>query len=269
MKRKSFLRRALAVLLTFVLSAGIVLIGAPGKSYAASPYKLVSKVTSYYKDGSKWKKSRVTTYTYNKKGDPVKIYTKYVTGDKYTYADYYVYTYKSGKKTEAKHYVKYGKESKSLSDTRTYDKKGRLKKVTYPEGRTEVYYYGKNGYITKVVSENWTRSMKYKWNGKVAKAIKVNMTDYPGAVYQATYNKKGLIEKPVSRTEANGDMSFSYTFKSGRVSSISETTADGFKRYYDKHVISYTKKSIDARRYRGMINEIMVGYPVNTGTTWF
>ena len=269
MDKKSFLRRILAVFLTVVLSAGVVFIGAPENAYAASKYKLVSKVTRYYKDGNTWKKYAVTTYTYNKKGDPVKIYIKYLNGRDYKRADYYEYTYKNGKKVRADHFVKEGTGDKYMSDYMTYDKKGRLKEVVYPDIRREVYTYGKNGYLTRIKSDDWARTMKYTWNGKVAKTMKVKLTDYPGFVYYATFNKKGLIQEPVSRTEANGVMKYTYDFKGGRVSKINKTTADGFERYYDRYVVSYTNKSINAKRYLAMINEIVVGYPANTGMTWF
>ena len=270
MNRKSFLKRALAIVMTLVMSAGIVFVSSPNSAYAASSkYKLVSKVTRYYKDGSSWKKYAVTTYTYNKKGDPVKIYMKYLNGTKYKRTDYYEYTYKNGKKEKAEHYIKEGTSDKYLSDIRTYDNKGRLKEITYPGIRSETYTYGKNGYITKINGEDWARSMRYKWNGKVAKSIKVKLTDYPNYVYQATFNKKGFIQKPVSSTEANGVMTFKYSFKNGRISQINKTTAEGLKRNYDRYVVSYTSKSINSGRYRAMINEMLVGNPANTGTTWF
>lgn len=270
MNIKSFLKRALSVVMVLVMSAGIVFIVAPDSSYAASSkYKLVSKVTRYYKNGSSWKKYAVTTYTFNKKGDPVKIYMKYLTGDKYKRADYYEYTYKNGIKVKAEHYIKEGTADKYRSDIMTYDKKGRLRKVTYPGIRSETYTYGKNGYITKIESEEWARSMRYMWNGKTAKAVRVKLTGYPGYVYQADFNRKGLIRKPASSTEANGVMTFTYNFKNGRVSRINKITAEGLKKNYDRYVMSYTNKSIDARRYLAMINEITVGYPANTGTTWF
>lgn len=269
MNRKSFLKRALAIVMTLVMTAGIVLIAAPEGAYAASPYRLVNKVNGYYKDGSRWKKDLVIKYTYNKKGDPVKINTKRVSGYKYSKIDTYTYTYKSGKKVKAKHYVKEGDASKYLAETLIYDSKGRLKKIENSYGWSETFTYGKNGYITKVKSEDWTRTNKYTWNGKVAKSMKVKMSDYPGYVYETTFTKQGYILAPVSRTEANGVQTYSYSFKSGRINKIDRTTADGYKRYYDRYVISYTNKSINRNRYMGMINEMLVGYPVNTGMPWF
>lgn len=267
--RKKYLRRALAVMLTLVMSAGMVFIGAPDNAYAASSKKLVKQVVCYTRVGDSWEKTGVMEFTYNKKGDPVKIYRNN-NGSKTV--NTYVYSYKKGKKSKAKQYKKEGDESKQLYCIMTYDKAGRLKENTYVDDLTSsVYKYGKNGYIAKIDGEDYSdMSMHYKWNGKVAQILKTEHYDYKGVYTQASFNKKGLIEKTsCNKARSDGERTVKYSFVNGRVKTIriAETKGDTLNHY--KYVLKYTSKSTSSGRYRAMINYITCRYPVYTGTNWF
>jgi len=274
------MKRILALALTLVLSLGVVF-AAGQESYAASSGKLIKKVTHYYKSGSKWKKYSTTSYTYNSKKDPVKIVIsgKYYgsTTSKTVYTIKYKYT--DGKKTEARTYVKYPENDKSALETIvTYDSKGRRKTITFVDPEDEdmvfskqTYVYGKNGYVKKIKGDYGDTVIKYSWNKKKPKVLK-SWLKYDGGKAKQSYvkfNKKGFIEKPRVYTQADPVMIYTYKYKKGMVNTINLEMQEGYDRYYEKDVITYTKKSISSTRYRAMINDIIDSDPMVTGTTWY
>ena len=280
MKRGELLKKTLSLMLMLVLSAGLVLFSAP-ESYAASSGKLIKSVKHYVKSGSKWKWNSSTTYKYNKKNDPVKIYMTSKVGKKkkYKVTCTIKYTYKNGKKTEAKQYRKENNGPNYLETKTTYDSKGRPSVVEFYDAddasiiySTSKYVYGKNGYITKIKGTNGDTVIKYKWNGKKAKALKSYLiTDGEKfKMAQTSFNKKGFVYKPRVYTQADPVMIYTYKMKNGQVNTINLEMQEGYDRYYEKYKISYTKKRIPQKRYRAMINGVVCGnYPDTIGTVWY
>lgn len=264
-----YLKRILAVMLTLVMSAGLIFTGTPENAYAASPKKLVSKVICYTRVGDSWEKTGVMEFTYNKKGDPVKIYRN---NNGYKTVNTYVYSYRKGKKAKAKQYKKEGGENKQLYCIMTYDKAGRLMENTYVDDLTSsVYKYRKNGYITMIDGEDSSDMwMNYRWKGKVPQLLKVKHSDHKGVYTQTVFNKNGLIEKTsCSNARPDGDRRITYSLVNGRVKAIRIAETKGDVRNHYKYVLKYTNKSVYSSRYRAMINYITCRYPVYTGTNWF
>ena len=280
MDKMKNLKRVLAVMLTLIMSAGFVFIGAPGNAYAASTKKLVSKVDCYTKVGKSWEKTGVIEFTYNKKGDLVKIHRskdEYKNDSETTYS--YVYTYKNGKKSKAKVYEKEGNKSKRLVEILTYDKSGRLKSVDDVDEYIyyDAYKYGKNGYITDIKGVDYDNSkFYYRWNGKLPESIITTKNGYSGMYRMSYFDKKGLITKTKCNNNLpDGDRSFKYSYKNGRVKTIvkAQTNLDKddntYKSSYYKYILRYTNKKIDNGEYRAMINYITCRSCHYTGTEWF
>ena len=276
MKRGELLKKTISVMLMLVLSVGLVLFSAP-EAHAASSGKLVKSVKHYSKSGSKWKWTSTTTYKYNSKNDPIKIYETYKIGKK-TYKVTYTlkYTYKNGKKIEAKEYRKEDNGPNNLDTITTYDSKGRPYLIEYydPDNpdivfSTTKYVYGKNGYVTKINDDTF---IQYKWNGTKAKALRSFLV-IDGEKYKranTSFNTKGFVHKPKVYTQADPVMIYTYKFKNGQIKTINLEMQEGYDRYYEKYTLTYTKKSITPKKYRAMINSILCGNnPDTIGMVWY
>ena len=66
-------------------------------------------------------------------------------------------------------------------------------------------------------------------------------------------------------------MIYTYKLKKGLVNTINLEMQEGYDRYYEKYNVTYTKKSIPQKRYRAMINGILMrgNYPDTVGTLWY
>ena len=276
MSKKNLLKTMVSVMLILAMSMGLMIFSAP-KTYAASSSgKLVKTVKHYYKSGKKWKLRSKTTYTYNSKKDPTKIVvTSYYGKKTFKTTCTIKYKYKNGKKAEAKEKECYA-DGTYLESTTTYDSKGRPS-VIQSDWSTEKLVYGKNGYVTKITqttdnTDTIKTVIKYKWNGSKAKSLR-SYELYNGGRFKkalTVFNKKGFVQKPKVYTQADPVMIYTYKYKKGLIKTINLEMQDGYDRYYEKDVITYTNKSISQKRYRAMINSLCVGnYPDTIGTTWY
>lgn len=113
----------------------------------------------------------------------------------------------------------------------TYDERGGLKKITYPNGKTVSYGYDSLGRRTSVTdSEGNVTRYEYDENSRLAK-----VSDGGTAVISYTYNKDDTISE---QQNANGTYT-TYAYRNGRLSEICNYGADGnadsqFSYSYDK-----------------------------------
>ncbi len=207
------MKRKIAVLMTIVM----MLIMIPATSNAASnKVSMPSSLTIYAKQGNKWIRTGMITYTYDSNGDMTRMVSEdFNKKGKVTYKEVsdFEYTYNNDGSAKIRtehndygegdkikivndHIVKEGYSDDYYSKSKfIYDKKGRLKKikgigetVSYKySGRTKKIYYGKK----------WTRTIKYNKSGYM-----IYMKDDRGET-KTTYklNKNKQVKTQIATTK--------------------------------------------------------------------
>lgn len=281
MKNRNLLTKAMSVMLTLTLVAGMVIVNAAEADAAASG-KLIKSVTRYYKNGGKWEKMETIKYTYNDRKDPVLIVSDQrismknsETAKEYTDMEY---TYNGRKKVKRTDTVRYSIASFKYFPIVTvkYDSKGRPRSSVLKEDelvRKDTYTYLKNDYFRTATNKNMEGGYiryKYGWNGK--KPEKVTGTRYfdgsKSRAVENAYNSKGLLIQSLSAS-GGGTTTYKYKYKNGLVQTIDSKANNGNIIILQKYKITYySDKKIPPSRYIAMINSQLVE-PVAVGRFWY
>lgn len=249
---------------------------------ASKKPKLVSSVTvqEYDTTTKKWQARGSYDYTYNKKGDPIKI--------EYSDSRYGYYT-----KTLKYHYRKNGKHKYT-----TYKRTGRMWSGFNGIGRYKDFtgkgkiIYNKRGHRTKekykeseyndngVKTGGDTATIKYKHKKYLfylsGDDLKEELED--GGKTKVVIRKKGIIKKVKTGYKGEAKWHTSHTFlKNGLIKKSHDTKykykyykgtglVKSVKYYYDyggikmRYVFHYSKKSIRKTRYNAMINSFFSSF---------
>lgn len=291
--RDGHLRKLIAFLLVTVMAVAFMpVFGMSNANAATKKGRLVKGVTiqTYNKSKKKWINNQKIAYTYNKRNDPKRIVeTIYDTNGKNPYEG----------STETNR-IKYNKKGVRISRSMkiegseggvttakiTYDKYGNPKKQTSTFEYEDLcskevtnYTRTKRGYLKKLINtktelsdpEITTKnSFKYKVKQRKNNLLKrVEGTSYDSDLKEwvkdstFTYNAKGLLVKEKGAS-ANQTMTYTYTWKKGRVTSVKITSKDDDGNVYKtKYKFTYTKKKVGKIRYAKMINAIINYYDNN------
>lgn len=285
MERNNVIKRMTAFMLIAVMAVAFMpIFGLSDAGAATKKGRLVKAVTKQYYDDTKmkWITEHKVSYAYNKKNDPVKIKTKdYNSDGKLVSTDTCknVYKYKKSVRRSRKMTVTYSDPDQKLTQTWKYDKYGNPKKSnrysSYQDEwwiNTETnYVYKKRGYLTKESStwfdnysdENDPDTGKWKYTVKQKKnllksfvAYSYNKNEKKWEKEKAySFNSKGLVTK-VTDYAVDTTMTFKYSWKKGRVTSVTRSVTDEDSSYKDRYKFSYTKKKTGKIRYAKMINQI-------------
>jgi hypothetical protein len=261
--RRRFSSIVISVIMIAAMMFGVIAFQT-GTADASTKGKLVSKVTVYSKSGSKWKHWYTDKYYYNKKKDPVRIYY----GD-HKKSERMTYEYKNGKKVSMQQKGLYGSDFKA-----TYDSKGR--RITQESEYYKIkIYYNKKGLISKVVqpATDYTSKETTKFHYSYFKngnPVTLYVNGDSGIGSNSQFSKKGYVIGSNSYNVADGAPRYEYHFnKYGRVSYVISEIRDNGKIYRTKYVFSYKNKSIPLKRYKTMINSILVGDCTGCGSYWY
>ena len=288
MKKDNAFKIIISTSLVIVMAVAFMpIFGVSNANAATKKGRLVKSVTKQFYDTGKkkWVTEGKDTYTYNRKGDPVKV--KKI-------------GYENGKQNEVvivKNSFKYTKKSvrksrKTTWDTDegfrhnterwTYDKKGNPKKLNYSysdedgrwTGGTHVYTYTKKGWYLKTDGHNWRDNYmdeesedytgKDKYTVKQKKYLLKSIVwywyddnDNAWKKYNSmSFNSRGLMSKS-KRADGSETTTYKYTWKKGRVTTVVVNYKSTEESFRERFKISYTKKKTGKIRYAKMINEIL------------
>ena len=270
-----FMKKIAALLMTFVLASGLVVLTGTTDTYAAGgSYKLPTSVTTYKYENGKWKKQDRYVYKYDKKGNMVNW-----DGTKLKLA------YKNGKLTKVDIHGR-NKDINNLKywTVKHYDAKGRITDLSYDDGDMNIgfnYYYNSQGYIrkrTNVYNEDYVTTYAFKYyKGGMPRTI-TEKEDRIKIV--ETYNKQGV---PVSGKKYKGSkLKDSWTnsiiTSKGNVTKVIETHKSG-KKTTEKWKYEYTygaAKTTDQKQYAAIVSMTQgallfrtVGNNSSVGWCWY
>ena len=289
MKKGNAFKIIISTSLVIVMAVAFMpIFGVSNANAATKKGRLVKSVTiqTYNKSKKKWINNNKMAFTYNKKNDPKKIaVTIYDGNGKHPYEG-----------STEKNRIKYNKKgvrisrSMTLEDSEgavttakiTYDKYGNPKKLTSKFVYEDLcskevtnYTRTKRGYLKKLINTKTelsdpeiTTQDHFKYQVKQRKnnlLRRVEAECYDSTIKEwmkdstFTYNAKGLLVKE-RRASASQTITYTYTWKKGRVTSVKITSKDD-DGYVDKtkYKFTYTKKKVGKIRYAKMINELVAG----------
>ena len=304
MERREMLRKLTVFTLILVMTVAFSPIFGAAKADAATKKgRLVKKVTvqSYDKSKKKWITYEKTAYTYNKKGDPIKIKTnKYNEKGKVTESttktNKYTYTKKSVRKTRTMRWKKSTDDdyTESYTERWTYDRNGNPKQLkeyfSDTDGRwtnsTYKFTYSKKGWYLKKADSVSTNqdadeeaepdkdSWKYQPSQKkyLLKSFVVNKVNDDGSLEieeSYKYNKMGCIKSVKDQVRGYTE-SYRYKTKNGRVTTVTVKCINEYGDVsYTRYKFTYTKKKTGKIRYAKMINEMIRDYSLHQYYAWY
>ncbi len=274
MLRKTLKMISLVVTVATIAMAVSLVSTTPCMAASKKP-KLAERVEVKYYDKTekKWLASAQFDFTYNKKGDPVRIeWASYRGYGSYTKT--LTYTYRANGKRKYAKYKQTGVEWGSLNGsykyytkkgTVYYDKRGRMTKdkCSYSShfengsnaGKwkdTEKYKYKKGGFYLPADEHKMEKTRIRNWKKGLLR--KISLKSRTGGKWRLRhrFNKRGLVKKKTS----NYRTKYTYNKKTGLVKSAKQKCY-GVGNY--KYIFTYNNKSISKTRYAAMINSFMDG----------
>ena len=255
MTNNTLFRKAFIIVLCTVLAIVFSAAVTGSQVHAKTKYRLPKKIVEYYwvDDGVKWIGNK-DTFKYNKKGDPIKIVHRFYEENSVAEKTTYTFKHKYKKSKKVKTTVKRNGKKYGVV---TYDKKGRISKVTIAsEEWIDKYKYGKKGYLASIKATDYgeTRTITFTPTLKKGKLKKMKVYYPPGdgdeAYQYRYYGSTGLLTK-VELPLSDIVSIYKYKKKNGLVKKMFIDDGEGSNGWYE---YTYSKTKVSKSKYAQVIN---------------